>query len=106
MSRTLEGLIMLDAGQRRRLTPRLYARIFQQIRRYWPHLLELFLLGTLGSAINLLVPLPLKIVVDSVIANHPLPPFLMALLPEIAVLSPTAILMLSVTFLITISLLL
>src|SRR5215813_10279981 len=106
MNRTLEGSIMSDAGQPRRLTSRLYARIFEQIRQYWPHLLALFLLGTLGSAINLLVPLPLKIAVDSAIANHPLPPFLIALLPDIAFHSPTAILMLSVTLLIVISLLL
>src|SRR5258708_651469 len=106
MNRTLEGSIMSDAGQRRRLTSRLYARIFQQIRLYWLHLLALFLLGTLGSAINLLVPLPLKIAVDSAIANQPLPPFLMALLPDIAFRSPTAILMLSVTLLLAISLLL
>jgi len=106
MNRTLEGSIMSDAGQPRRLTSRLYARIFEQIRQYWPHLLALFLLGTLGSAINLLVPLPLKIAVDSAIANHPLPPFLIALLPDIAFRSPTAILMLSVTLLIAISLLL
>src|SRR5262245_62827649 len=106
MNRTLEGSIMSDAGQPRRLTSRLYARIFQQIRRYWPHLLALFLLGILGSAINLLVPLPLKIAVDSVIANHPLPPFLVALLPDTAFRSPTAILMVSVTLLIAISLLL
>ncbi|MFB9266626.1 ABC transporter ATP-binding protein [Bradyrhizobium erythrophlei] len=106
MNRTLEGSIMSDAGQRRRLTSRLYARIFQQIQPYWPHLLALFLLGTLGSAINLLVPLPLKIAVDSAISNHPLPPFLTALLPDFAFRSPTAILMLSVTLLIAISLLL
>jgi ABC-type multidrug transport system fused ATPase/permease subunit len=97
---------MSDAGQRRRHTSRLYARIFQQIRRYWPHLVALFLLGILGSAINLLVPLPLKIAVDSAIADHPLPPFLMALLPDIAFRSSTAVLMLSVTLLIAISILL
>jgi ATP-binding cassette subfamily B protein len=47
----------------------------------------------------------LKIAVDSAIANHPLPPFLAALLPGSAVSSSTAILLLAVALLIAINLL-
>jgi len=59
----------------------------------------------LASPISLLVPLPLKIAVDSAIANHPLPSFLAALLPASTVSSSTAILLLAVALLIAINLL-
>ena len=106
MNRSFEGSTKSDAGQRGHLASKLHVRIFQQIRPYWPHLLALFLVSTLGSAISLLIPLPLKIAVDSAIASHPLPPFLTAVLPEIAFRSSTAILILSMALLIAISLLL
>ena len=41
----------------------------------------LFLLSLLSTPLALLAPLPLKIVVDSVIGSEPLPGFLLTLLP-------------------------
>jgi ATP-binding cassette, subfamily B, bacterial len=99
MERILDGLIKSDAGHR------LYARIIRQARPYWLHLVGLFLLSMLASPISLLVPLPLKIAVDSAIANHPLPSFLAALLPASTVSSSTAILLLAVALLIATNLL-
>ena len=99
MERIFDGSIKSDAGHR------LYARIIRQIRPYWLHLVGLFLLSMLASPISLLVPLPLKIAVDSAIANHPLPSFLAALLPASTVSSSTAILLLAVALLIAINLL-
>jgi len=99
MKRIFDGSINSDAGHR------LYARIIRQARPYWLHLVGLFLLSTLASPISLLVPLPLKIAVDSAIANHPVPPFLAALLPASAVSSSTAILLLAVALLIVVNLL-
>src|SRR5262245_10815460 len=93
------------AGNRHVRTQSIYARIIRQARPYWLHLVGVFLLSMLASPISLLLPLPLKIAVDSAIANHPLPPFLAALLPGSAVSSPTAILLLAVALLITINLL-
>jgi ATP-binding cassette subfamily B protein len=61
--------------------PRLYARILREARPYWRHLTGVLLLSMLASPISLLVPLPLKIAVDNVIGNHPLPPFFDAMLP-------------------------
>jgi ATP-binding cassette subfamily B protein len=84
---------------------RLYRRILGQVRPYWPHLLGVFLLSALASPISLLVPLPLKIAVDSAIGNHPLPHFLAVLLPESAIDSSTAILMLAVALLVAVNLL-
>jgi ATP-binding cassette subfamily B protein len=83
----------------------LYARIILQARPYWSSLVGVFLLSTLASPISLLVPLPLKIAVDSAIARHPLPPFLAVLLPGSAAPSSTAILLLAVALLMAINLL-
>src|SRR5215831_15433126 len=106
MKRIFGGSTNSGAGNRRvRMESNLYARIIRQARPYWLHLVGVFLLSILASPISLLVPLPLKIAVDSAIANHPLPPFLAALLPGSAVSSPTAILLLAVALLITINLL-
>jgi ATP-binding cassette subfamily B protein len=69
------------------------------------HLFAVFLLSTLASPISLLLPLPLKIAVDSAIGHHPLPSFLKALLPESAAGSPTAILVVAVALLLATSLL-
>jgi ATP-binding cassette, subfamily B, bacterial len=51
----------------------LYKRLLAQARPYWPHLGILFVVGLLTTPIALLVPIPLKIVVDSVLGTHPLP---------------------------------
>ncbi len=57
----------------------LYGRLLRLARPYWAHLTGLFGLGLLVSPLALLAPVPLKIVVDSVIGSHPLPSFLSAL---------------------------
>src|SRR5881397_421854 len=60
----------------------LYRRLLRQARLYWLHLAVLFGIGLLASPIALLNPVPLKIVVDSVLGTRPLPPAIRALLPE------------------------
>ena len=62
----------------------LYRRLLQQARPYWPHIAGIFLLSLLSPPLMLLTPLPLKIVVDSVIGADPVPGFLAALLPAAA----------------------
>jgi ATP-binding cassette subfamily B protein len=106
MKRNFGGSTNSDTGKGHVLTEfNLYARIIRQARPYRPHLLGVFLLSALASPISLLVPLPLKIAVDSAIASHPLPPFLAVLLPGSAVGSSTAILALAIALLITVNLL-
>jgi ATP-binding cassette, subfamily B, bacterial len=51
----------------------LYKRLLAQARPYWPHLGILFGVGLLTTPIALLVPIPLKIVVDSVLGTKALP---------------------------------
>jgi len=50
------------------------------------------MLDLLGVPLHLLLPLPLKIIVDSVIGNHPMPAFLAYVLPESIKHSGTALL--------------
>jgi len=51
----------------------LYLRLFRWARPYWTHLIGLFLLGLLATPLALLVPLPLKIALDSGLGSKPLP---------------------------------
>jgi ATP-binding cassette subfamily B protein len=61
--------------------PSVPRRIVNEARPFWPHLVALFVLSVLGSALVLAVPLPLKIAVDSVLGSHPVPGFVDWLLP-------------------------
>src|SRR3954465_13603730 len=58
-----------------------YRRILHQIQPCWPHLAGIIGLGLLSIPLNLLLPLPLKIVVDSVLGHRPLPRGLAAIAP-------------------------
>src|SRR3989442_9831816 len=70
----------------------LYRRLLRQARPYWLHLAGLFGIGLLASPIALLNPVPLKIVVDSVLGSRPLPAWLAAALPAAATRSPATLL--------------
>src|SRR5213596_618374 len=59
----------------------LYRRLLRQARPYWLHLAVLLCIGLLASPVAVLNPVPLKIVVDSVLGTRPLSPALQALLP-------------------------
>jgi ATP-binding cassette subfamily B protein len=60
----------------------LYLRILLQSRRCWPHLASIAVLSLLSMPLTLLYPLPLKIAVDSVLGQQPLPNFLARFLPQ------------------------
>lgn len=60
----------------------LAARLFHWARPYWRHLGALFLLSLLASPLALLVPLPLKIAVDSGLGSKPLPHLVRPFLPD------------------------
>jgi ATP-binding cassette subfamily B protein len=83
----------------------LYRRLLCQVRPYWPHLGGILLLNLLLSPLALLTPLPLKIVVDSVIGSHPLPGFFGALVPGAAARSDSAVLVFAVGLIIVVALL-
>lgn len=52
------------------------ARVLLESRSCWPHLIGIAALSVLSLPLTLLYPLPLKLVVDSVLGNQPLPPWL------------------------------
>src|SRR5947208_1899736 len=49
----------------------LYRRLLLEARPFWPHIGGLFLLELLATPIALLLPVPLVLVVDSVIGDDP-----------------------------------
>jgi ATP-binding cassette subfamily B protein len=61
---------------------RLYWRLVREARHYWPQIGGLFILSLLAMPIALLMPLPLKIAIDSVIRAEPLPAMLEVVLPK------------------------
>ena len=84
---------------------RLERRLLRQILPYWRHLAGVLLLSLLSPPIALLAPLPLKIVVDSVIESRPLPRVLEAWLPAAVPRSPEALLLFAVLLVIAVALL-
>lgn len=83
----------------------LLRRLLRQARPCWPHIGGLMLLSLLSVPLALLVPLPLKIIVDSVVGSRPLPGFLDALLPEAATRSSAAVLIIAVGLVLAVALL-
>ncbi|MBI2953237.1 MAG: ABC transporter ATP-binding protein [Chloroflexi bacterium] len=83
----------------------LYRRLLRQARPYWPHIAGVLLLSLLSTPLSLLVPVPLKIVVDSVIGSQPIPDVLDMLVPASIVSSEMAILILTTVLLVAIALL-
>ncbi|HEY5607797.1 MAG TPA: ABC transporter ATP-binding protein [Alphaproteobacteria bacterium] len=57
-------------------------RILMESRKFWPHIWLIFLVSLAATPLALLTPVPLKIVVDTVIGEQPLPSWLEWLLPS------------------------
>src|SRR5437867_7408888 len=77
----------------------LYKRLLAQCRSCWLYIGSIFALQVLATPVALLTPVPLKLVVDNVLGNQPLPPYLANWLPEI-VSSGSGLLVLSVSLLV------
>ena len=56
----------------------LVRRIARQVYPYWRQIAGIFALNLLATPLALLLPLPLKLIVDSVLGSRPLPGFLSA----------------------------
>jgi ATP-binding cassette subfamily B protein len=59
------------------------ARVLLESRSCWPHLIGIAGLSILSLPLTLLYPLPLKIVVDSVLGSQPLPGWLIRAVPAL-----------------------
>jgi ATP-binding cassette, subfamily B, bacterial len=62
-------------------TFRLYRRAFIEARRHWSALVAILVVGLLWIPLSLLLPLPLKIIVDGVLADKPLDGLALHLVP-------------------------
>src|SRR5262249_33838316 len=83
----------------------IFRRILQEIRSHRMAILSLLTLGALSAPLALLMPLPLKMVLDSVLGPHPLPSFLQPLVPSWIAATPSGILWLAIALMVFISLL-
>src|SRR3954453_11689735 len=70
----------------------LYRRLLHESRPYRARIVTLVGLSLLATPLALLLPLPLKIAVDSVVGDHPLPGFMAAMLPASVEHSKSAVL--------------
>src|SRR6266536_2709975 len=59
----------------------LYRRLLWEAYEFWPHIAALFALTLISTPLTLLSPLPLKILVDSVLGSQEVPSWLAFLLP-------------------------
>ena len=82
-----------------------WGRLAREVRPYWSSVGLSFLTSVLAAPFSLLLPLPLKIAVDSIIGDCPLPGFLTASLPANFVNSGSAILLVAVGLVLAIALL-
>src|SRR3954469_11628270 len=53
-----------------------YLRVLRQARPFWPQLAGIATLSMISAPLALLLPLPVKIAVDSVLGNEPIPHWL------------------------------
>ncbi|KPJ80247.1 MAG: Xenobiotic-transporting ATPase [Gemmatimonas sp. SG8_23] len=84
---------------------RLFARVIGETRRYWPHVIGLFLLGLLSTPLALLGPVPLKIAVDSVLGTDPVPGVLQPIIPTGVQASPDRLLVFAAALMVVLALL-
>jgi ATP-binding cassette subfamily B protein len=81
-------------------------RLARHARPFWPQIGGILLLGLVATPLALLIPLPLKVVVDSVLDTQPLPGFLRTALPASVSQNANGILLLAAGLTVVASLLL
>src|SRR6185437_58199 len=52
---------------------RIYLRALREVRPFWPHLLAILALALIETPLGLLAPLPMKVILDSVLGGAPPP---------------------------------
>jgi ATP-binding cassette subfamily B protein len=84
-------------------TRTIYWRVFREARPYRLHLLAMLALSLMSTPVALLTPLPLKIVVDSVLGDKPLPGFMRPVVPGVIIGSKDMILILAVALVVIVA---
>ena len=92
----------MNRADRRYSDVAIYRRLLGTARRYWALIGAVFLNSLLSTPLALLTPVPLKIAVDSVIGNRPLPGFI-AWLPSALTSSDTRVLLVASLMLVAVS---
>jgi ATP-binding cassette subfamily B protein len=82
----------------------LMKRLLGQARPYWGHLAAALALGLLAAPLNLLNPVPLKIVIDNVLGSEPLPAVIDLILPDFATGTWLSLLLAAVVMQVTLAL--
>ncbi len=85
-------------------TRTIYWRVFREARPYLLHLLGMLALSLMSTPVALLTPLPLKIAVDSVLGDKPLPGFMQPVVPESIIGSKGMILILAIALVVIVAL--
>jgi ATP-binding cassette, subfamily B, bacterial len=85
-------------------TRTIYWRVLREAWPYRLHLLGMLALSLMSTPVALLTPLPLKIVVDSVLGDKPLPGFMRSLVPEFIVSAKAMILTLAIALVVIVAL--
>jgi ATP-binding cassette subfamily B protein len=80
----------------------LYRRLLLEARPCRPHVVVLFLLGLAATPLALLLPVPIKITVDSILGSQPLPAFVEWMLPDSMPRTAVAMLMFAAGFVIVV----
>ena len=83
----------------------LWKRLARLAQPCWPQLAGIVLLSLIATPLALLVPLPLKMTVDSVVGNQSLPHWLLVLLPQSVIQSKSSGLIVSAGLLLAIAVL-
>jgi len=78
----------------------LVKRLLLETRPFWPHILGISVLSLLATPLALLMPVPIKIIVDNVLGTQPLPDFVRHFLPGGTGSSMMTLLTLSVALLV------
>jgi ATP-binding cassette, subfamily B, bacterial len=92
------------AGERRYSDRAIYRRVLSEARPFWGHIAAIFVLSLLSTPLALLAPVPLKIAVDSVLGDKPLPDFFQPLVPKSLASSSTGLLVFVVGLLVVVAL--
>jgi ATP-binding cassette, subfamily B, bacterial len=80
-------------------------RVWEQVKPCWPHLATIVGLAVFSIPFALMVPLPLKLVVDNVINQQPAPKLLQQFLPSAWTHSTVGLLLIAIAFLLVLGIL-
>ena len=95
----------VEAGMTEEKGERVFIRLLGELRPYRLSILTTFLLQLSSTPLTLLAPVPIKIVVDSVLGSKPLPGYLTAVVPGLSTFSQGSLVVFAILMLLAVALL-